>query len=183
MESYQDSEAMDGISNRREYSRVDAYIPLNIRVVPDDEKPCVKSRITGEVTLADFKLMPSLDNHPHLEYLNILNQKIDSIIQMVTCPHDGFHSLSFKCVSISGNGMKFSFKTGLSLGDIVELKMILRIYKPVALYVYGEVVHVEKQTDGHCISVQFIRIDDNIRDLIIRFVFQMERVILREQNK
>jgi len=183
MGNCKDSESIGGISNQREYSRVDAYIPLNIRVVTDDEKYCAKSRISEEVILADFKLMPSLDNYPQLEHLNDLNKKIDSIIQMVTFPQDGFYSLSFKCVSISGNGMKFSFKNNLSLGDILELKMILRTYKPIALYVYGKVVHVEKQTDGYCVSVQFIRIDDHIRDLIVRFVFQMERAILREQHR
>ena len=162
---------------------MEAYIPLGIKLAPNDENAFLNSRISGEVIPPDFKLMPSLDEHPQWECLNALNKKIDSVIQMMTSPYDEFPRLSFKWVSISGNGMRFSHKNAFMLGDIIEFKMILKIYKPTVIYVYGEVIQVEKQTDGHFITAQFIKIDDNIRDLIVRFVFGMERGILREQNK
>jgi len=39
---------------------------------------------------------------------------------------------------------------------------------------------VEKQTNGYYLTVHFSMMDDAIRDQIIRFVFEMEREMLRE---
>lgn len=169
-------------SNRREYSRVDAYIPLEFRLVPPEEYKLVKSRISGDVTLTDFNLMPPLENHPDMEYLDLLNKKLDTIIQMIGLQYEGFHSLSFKYVSISGSGMKFSTQRHFSLGDLLEFKMMLTMHQPAALYVYGEVIKVESQTKGFFVTVCFTMIEDTIRDKIIRFVFETEREMLRERR-
>ena len=169
-------------SNRREYSRVDAYIPLEFRLVPSEEYKLVKSRISGDVTLADFNLMPPWENHPDMEYLDLLNKKLDTIIQMLAIQYEGFHSLSFKYVSMSGSGMKFSAQRHFSLGDLLEFKMMLTMHQPAALYVYGEVIRVESQTKCFFITVCFSMIEDTIRDKIIRFVFETEREMLRERR-
>jgi hypothetical protein len=169
--------------NRREYSRIDAYIPLTFRLIPEEEQPLVRSRISGDIMLADFKLMPALEDNPKLEWFNELNEKIDNIIHILTIQYEGFHSLSFKFINISGNGLKFSSQQYFSPGDLLEFKMILTMYKPVALYVYGKVVNVEKQTSGYFISVSFYMMDSTIRDQIVRFTFEMERETLRNRLK
>jgi len=168
--------------NRREYSRVDAYIPFEFRLVPQEECPLLRSRISGEVMLADFNVMPPLDHHPQMEHLLVLNKKLDTIIKMLALQHEGFHSLPFKFVSISGSGMKFSSRQHLSFGDVIEIKMILTMYQPVAIYVYGKVIRVERQTEGYFITIHFYMIDDSIQNYIVRFVFGMERDMLRERR-
>jgi len=169
--------------NRREYSRVDVYIPVDFRLVPDEERRLVKSRISGEVVLADFHQMPPLENHPQREWMDLLNAKLDKIIQTLTLQSEGFHSLPFKFVSISGNGMTFSSLQGFSPGDLLEIKMILTLHKPAALYLYGEVVKVQRQTSGYLIAVSFQMIDDGIQDRLIQFAFETEREMLRERRK
>jgi hypothetical protein len=169
--------------NRREFSRVDVYIPLEFRLVPEEERRLVKSRLSGEVVLADFKQMPSLENHPQLEWVSILNAKLDRIIEALTLQSEGFHSLPFKFVTLSGSGMSFSSQSGFSLGDLLQIKMMLNLYKPTAFYVYGEVVKTQRQTSGYFIAVSFRRTDDGIQDRIIRFVFETQRELLRERNK
>ena len=57
--------------------------------------------------LAKFNLTPPPENHPQMECLNLLNKKLDTIIQMMALQSEGFHSLPFKFVSLSGNGMQF----------------------------------------------------------------------------
>ncbi|MCX5854686.1 MAG: PilZ domain-containing protein [Deltaproteobacteria bacterium] len=170
------------IGNRREYSRVDAYIPFEFRLVPQEECSVVRSRISGEVMLADFNVMPPLDHHPQMEHLMVLNKKLDTIIKMLALQHEGFHSLPFKFVSISGSGMKFSSRQYLSSGDVIEIKMILTMYQPVAIYIYGKVIRVERQTEGYFITTHFTMIDDSIQNHIVRFVFEMEREMLRERR-
>jgi hypothetical protein len=169
--------------NQREFSRIDVYIPVEFRLVPDEEKRLVKSRMSEEMVLADFHQMPPLENHPQLEWLSVLNAKLDRIIQALTLQSEGFHSLPFKFVTISGSGMSFSSQSGFSLGDLLEIKMMLNLYKPAAFYIYGEVVQVQRQTSGNFIAVSFRMIDDGIRDRIIRFVFETERELLRERSK
>lgn len=170
------------VFNRREYSRVDAYIPLTYRRINNEEREQIKSRISGEVMLANFNLTPPLENHPQMDCLNLLNKKLDTIIQMMALQSDGFHSLPFKFVSLSGSGMQFSSQQNFSLSDILEFKMILTLYRPVAIYVYGEVVRVGKQSNGYFINVRFIELADIIRDRIIHFIFETERKLLRESK-
>lgn len=170
------------IGNRRECSRVDVYIPLGCRLLDKEEHGLVKSRISADVMLADFKLMPPLANHPQTEYLNLLNQKLDMIIKMVGLQREGFHVLPFKFVSLSGNGMKFSSPHCYALGDILECKMILTIHQALAIYTYGEVVRVGSQSSGHFINVRFTAIDRTISDKIIRFVFETERELIRQRK-
>jgi c-di-GMP-binding flagellar brake protein YcgR len=176
------SESHELVVNRREYSRVDAYIPLEYRRINNEEKEQIKSRISGEVMLANFNLMPPLENHPQMECLNILNKKLDTIIQMMALESEGFHSLPFKFVSLSGSGLQFSSQQLFSLGNILEFKMILTLYQPAAIYVYGEVVRVGRQSSGYFVNVRFTEIADSIRDKIIHFIFETEREMLRESK-
>ena len=167
---------------RREFSRIEVYIPFEFRLVPEEEQPLVNSRISGELVFADFQQMPPLDNRPQLAWVNLLNGKLDSIIQRLMLQYQGFHSLPFKYVTISGSGMNFSAQHCFSLGDILEVKMMLTLYKPAAFYIYGEVVKVQKQMNGYLVAISFQMTDDTIRDRIIQFVFEMERELLRERR-
>jgi hypothetical protein len=169
--------------HQREYSRVDVYIPLECRLLDQEEHGLVKSRVSADLMLADFKLMPPLANHPHIESLNLLNQKLDRILKMVGHHYDGFHSLPFKFVSLSGNGMQFSSLQPYALGDIIECKMILTLHQSAAIYAYGEVVRVGSQNNAYFINVRFTEIDPAIRDRIVRFVFETEREMIRQRKR
>jgi len=68
-------------------------------------------------------------------------------------------------------------------GDILELKTVLEAPSPVALYLYGEVLKCEKLNAGYRIAVQFINIEEDIRDHIVRFVFYRQRQILRQKKE
>jgi hypothetical protein len=167
---------------QREYSRVDVYIPLDCRLLNKEEHGLVKSRVSANLMLADFKLLPPLANHPQIESLNLLNQKLDMIIKMVGLECEGFQSLPFKFVSLSGNGMQFSSQRCYSLGDILELKMILTLDRSAAIYTYGEVVRAGSQSNGYFINIRFTAIDHAIRDRIVRFVFETEREMIRQRK-
>lgn len=175
-------ESINNNRNQREFARVDVYIPLEFRLVPEEERQWVKSRVSGEFVLADFRQMPPLENHPQLEWVSVLNAKLDRIIQAMTLQSEGFHSLPFKYVTLSGSGMSFSSQQCFSPGDLLEMKMMLNLYKPTAFYVYGEVVKAQRQTSGYFIAVSFRLTDDGIQDRIIRFVFETQRELLRERS-
>ncbi|MBN1381539.1 MAG: PilZ domain-containing protein [Deltaproteobacteria bacterium] len=133
--------------------------------------------------MADFQQMPKMEDNPKLEKLYELNKKIDGIIRALTIQYEGFHSLAFKFINISGNGIKFSSQQHFSIGDLLEFKMILTMNQPMGLYIYGYIVNVEKQTSGYFISTHFHKMDDTIRDQIVRFTFEKERENLRDRQK
>ena len=173
------------VTNRREYTRVYAYLPMAYRLVPKDEQPMVRSRISGNIAIPDFSMLPEVEEPLLNEWLRVINVKLDSIIHLITIQSDGFQSLPFKAVNISGNGINFTTRESFQAGDILEMKTILSSGQSAALYLYlyGEVLKTEKQTSGYVTVMNFTKIDDKIRDEIVRFVFEKEREILRERRK
>ena len=168
--------------SQREYSRVDAYIPIAYKLIDPQHMKYIRSRVAGELILSKFKSLPDPDDQVIAEWLKTINSKLNSIIRMLTMHHEGFDQLPLRKVNISGGGISFSSDTLFTPGDIIEFKLILTMQYPQSLFLYGEVIE-SKQDIEHNTSVQFIAIDDFIRDEIIRFVFEREREILREKRK
>jgi c-di-GMP-binding flagellar brake protein YcgR len=173
------------ITNRREYTRVYAYIPMAYRLVSKDEHPVVRSRISDNMAIPDYSMLPEVEEPLLNEWLRVINTKLDSIIRLISIQGEGFQSLPFKAVHISGNGMNFTTKDPFQTGDILEMKLVLSSGQSAGLYLYlyGEVVKTEKQTSGYVTVLNYVKIDDKIRDEIVRFVFEKEREILREKRK
>ena len=174
---------MDDNDNKREYSRVDVYIPMEYNHIDPLHKDGFRSRMAGESILAEFKYLPNPDDQLIAQWLQSINAKLDEIIRMMTLQHDGFNCLSITKVNISGGGMRLNTGQSFATGDVLEIKVMLGLKPPVALYIYGEVIEVNKPHPEYDTSVQFINIDDFVRDEIIRFVFETEREILREKRR
>jgi len=173
----------DGTEDKREYSRVDAHIPLEYKLIKPEQKDTVRSRLAGESILAEYKSLPNPDDQLMAQWLQSINSKLDEIIRMMTLHQDGFNRLNISKVNISGGGMSFNSHESFSPGDILEMKVMLGLQKPTAFFLYGEVVEVAKSHPEYNTATQFINIDDFIRDEIIRFVFETEREILRERRR
>jgi hypothetical protein len=167
----------------REFSRVDADVPIAVRLVPSEERSNIRSRISGESVLAEFQTLTDVKDQLLADWLKMLNAKLDSIINMLTFQREGFGSLPFAQINISGGGMGFTSREPYNQGDVLEIKMILPMLPPVALYLYGEVVKVEKQINGFYTAVKFIAIDEDIRDEIVKFVFRKQREMLRDKRR
>jgi hypothetical protein len=171
------------IKNQREYSRVNAYIPMEYKLVDPQHRQYIRARTAGETVLAEFKPLPDPADQVITEWLKTINTKLNSILRMLTLNQEGFNQLSIRKVNISGGGMSFNADTSFSPGDILEIKALLTMQYPLALFLYGEVINLKKRNPEHNTSVQFIVIDDFIRDEVIRFVFEREREILREKRR
>lgn len=170
------------MSNRREYSRVYAYIPLAVRKVPPEEHTVVRARLAGDSVLPGAGIVPELGDRMLTEWLKMLNSKMDSVIRMLSIQSEGFQCLPSKAVQISGSGISFASAESFEPGDMLEIRMILTVGHPTALFAYGTVTKAERQTSGCVVAVSFVKMDDPIRDEIVRFVFEREREILREKR-
>jgi hypothetical protein len=170
-------------NNKREYSRVEAYIPLEYKLIEPGQRQHVRARVAGETILAEFKTLPDPDDQVITEWLKTINTKLNSIIRMLTLHQEGFSQLTIRKVNISGGGISFNADRTFSPGDVLEIKAMLTMQYPLAVFLYGEVIEVGNHHLEYDTSVQFIATDDFIRDEVIRFVFEREREILREKRK
>ncbi|MCL5807260.1 MAG: PilZ domain-containing protein [Deltaproteobacteria bacterium] len=170
---------------RREYSRVDVYIPFDYRIVADDEKCHIQARISGNTATSDIRPVQNIGDYDYIfgEWLQILNAKLDTIIRLMTLQREGYFGLPFKTINISGGGMSFLLTKPIPLGEILEIKIMLTWNQPVAMSVYGEITKSEKQLDKYFTAVRYVHMDSSVRDEIIRFVFEREREIIREKRR
>lgn len=170
---------------RREYSRVDAYIPFDYRIVPEDDRGQLQARISGDTAISEFRPIQNTVDYDYIfgEWLKILNAKLDTVIRLMTLQREGYFGLPFKTVNISGGGMSFSLMEAIPLGEILEIKIMLTWNQPVAMSLYGEVTKSEKRHDSYFTAVRYVHMDSSVRDEIIRFVFEREREIIREKRR
>jgi hypothetical protein len=171
------------VDDKREYSRVDTYLPFEYKLIKIEHKDTVRCRMAGESVLAEFKSLPNPDDQLIAQWLQSINAKLDEIIRMMTLHRDGFNCLSIAKVNISGGGMSFHAGQSFSAGDILELKVMLGLQTPLALFLYGEVVELTQPHPEYDTAVHFINIDEMLRNEIVRFVFEAEREILREKRR
>ncbi|MGO9014709.1 MAG: PilZ domain-containing protein [Dissulfurispiraceae bacterium] len=170
-------------SKMRGFSRVDAHIPFEVRLVPKAERGTIKSRTLGDMPLVDTRVLPELQDKVLGEWIRMLNSKLDDIIIKLSSQKEGFGTLPLTHVNISGGGLGFFSKERYSLGDIVEAKVILPMMPPVALFLYCEVVKVDETPKGYMIATKFVALDEEITDEVVKFVFKRQREILREQRR
>ena len=124
----------------REYSRVEAFLPVRIRPVPEEERQNIISRIVIESALTEHPELPQLEDEVLSACLQILNSKLDSIIRLLAFPSNSHKELDFEMVNISAGGLSTSSTEVYAPGDLVEIRLMLPTAPFMIFYVYGNVV-------------------------------------------
>ncbi|MEM5787989.1 MAG: PilZ domain-containing protein [Syntrophobacteraceae bacterium] len=167
----------------REYSRVDGHLPLDLRVVSEDERPYLRSRTSLEKALTEHPEMPELNDPAIAECLRILNQKLDNIIRLLAFQTTDYCSLKVQEVNISAGGLSIVSEKTVEPGDLVEIRMMLPTAPYVIFYIYGNVIKTEAGGDGRRISMVFTQIDEDIREHIVKYVFERQRELIRKKRR
>jgi len=167
----------------REYSRVDAFLPLNIRLVENEELPTIRSRTALESAIPELSPMPEPEDEVLAECLHILNAKLDAILKILACQTSGCNTLCLRPVNISAGGLCVSTSEAFQSGDIVEIRLMLPSAPYVAYYLYGEIVNSDQVDDVWQNSIEYTEIDEDIREQIAKFVFEKQREILRKKRR
>lgn len=163
----------------REFSRVDAFIPMEACLLPPEARDGVRSQVSRQTFLIHQGVPEEVEDRVLSDWLRMLNAKLDVIIQALRGEKGDFAALPFRQVNISAGGMKFSSRTGYERGNVLEIKMVLQMQRPAALRIYGEVVTSEKKGSDFDVAVKFILVDEDVRDELVRYVFERQREILR----
>ncbi len=113
---------------------------------------------------------------PHEERTNILSRILPPT------PAGSWAPATLKKVDISCAGIAFDSEDFYAPGDIVALKIMLQKEGTAPLLVYGEVMRVEPYNRYCRIAVKFVALDERIKSVIMRFVFERERDIIAEKR-
>lgn len=113
---------------------------------------------------------------PHDERANVASRVLPST------PVGSWEPETLKRVNISGAGIAFHSDDFYAVGDIVALKIMFKKDWAVPLLVYGEVMRVEPHSRYCGVAVKFVALDDRIKSMIMRFVFERERDIIAEKR-
>ena len=85
-------------------------------------------------------------------------------------------------LNISGAGIRLTTSERFAQGDMLEIKTFLSPQKHRALRLYGRIIALDERPEGYQMSLSFVKMDDMVRDEIVKFVFEREREILREKR-
>ncbi len=189
-------------SERRRFFRIKDEILLFYKLLDNGEIPADKS--FKEQTVDPFSLTAALShltedtrvqlkllekNYPDVSaYLKILDRKINLIAQSVLLNDKSMEGQASKEVDLSASGLAFCSENRIEVGSILELKMILPP-SLVAVITYGNVVHCEPKEasdavdPSYNIGVDFLNIEEQDRELLIRHIVKRQMVQLRKRNK
>jgi len=166
----------------REYARVTAYLPIRVRPVSEEERRNLRSRIVVESALTEHPEMPEIEDEALAACLQILNSKLDSIIRMLAFPSSNPRELDFAKVNISAGGLSIFSSGHHAPNDLLEIRLMLPTAPFMIFYIFGRVVRCEAAAQRYELSVEFVEIDDDIREQIAKYVFEKQREILRKKR-
>jgi len=193
------TQSTDTFQERRRHVRVDDDIVLIWREVAPDEIP---EAIDQEAIPIDFPLFTQIkllsletgellqrigQDQPLLaEYLKIMELKIDILSQALDSKQDKLPgNLPTRYVNLSAAGLAFITDVEFQQGTLLELKMIL---PPSLAHIiaYGRVVdsmpNDEYEPDSYSMGVDFIRLREQDRDVLIRHVAR-RKALFRESPR
>lgn len=183
---------------RREYFRIDDVVFLTFNIIPIEEfndGPATLENIENNAfsMSADFASLnngihPLLNNikqmHPDIgEYLDFLNQKIDSLNHLWLVKETDFSEEATIPANLSASGISFHTDEKIEKDQHVKIELIL-LPEKIGLLVFGTVVDVkeEKETVNRRISVKYEHIRQEDQELLIKHNLNKQITDLRVKN-
>jgi hypothetical protein len=185
---------------KRNYFRVDDVIsvvanPVNLMNEKDREaiKTAAGSKVfplfdTDESSRFHETEMgqESLDNKRLYDMMKEIKTKLDFLINHFMLEKEGLLSSVKKPVNISASGIRFTVAYPAKEKDIIEIKLFLPTYPPVAVFAYGEVKRVKALDDQtYEIALEYLNMGESERNEIIQYTLNHQRETisrLRENN-
>lgn len=171
---------------KREYFRVDDVFPVQCSKVAPDQ---VRRRAQvfsgyGETLPEELELPEQADNPALWKMLADINTKLSLILQHLQLEKEGCVKAEHRPVNLSASGIRFVINEPVSLGDAVEMKLLLPTQPPVGVLTHGEIVRVRNLGQhGYEVGVHFSDMDDEVRDEIIQYALKRQRDLIRSQRQ
>jgi len=184
---------------RREFFRIDNRLTLKFRIIGEEEFKYLENIVIFSPTssfldanelslLKKIELDEKKGEDPLYKYLKIIDRKLDLILDMLTekSEENGVYNIVQGEVNLSASGIRFSSEIPMKKYDLVELIMILPSYPHMRISVLCRVVRAKTVSiNGHKayeVSLHFVVINENDRDMLIKYILTKEREMLRTKR-
>ena len=123
-----------------------------------------------------------------VDYLICIEEKLDRILKLVS-KNQGSNGYPFigEGLNIGGGGMKILSPQPVEPGQVLKISFRMLRYPLMSLKVFGEVVRVipfsENGIDRYEVAVEFLDLNEEFKERIIAYVFQMQREAIRNSKK
>ncbi|MBI4389924.1 MAG: PilZ domain-containing protein [Nitrospinae bacterium] len=178
------------MTEKRKYFRIEAKVPLEVRLVPAAERKELRSEILKTPAFYPGKsLSPNEDEWDLIDWMKVLNYKLDTLIGLLSKERspEGKSPLpsgmQMTHVNISAGGLAFISRSAYKSGDVLCLKTVLPSNPPLSLLLYGKVVLMQKVQEYFKVGVEFLGMSGDIRHEVANFVMNQERETLRDGLK
>ena len=191
-------------TKRREFHRVDDLLPFQYRRIQvEDYDLLQKKYLSGTICEIGLFSGPSAINEQNIDigesenvqaikdllsdvmkYLHTIDMKLDHIMKRLEGEQD--ETLLFKHaehINISGSGAAFLADGNLNVDDILEIRILQPGWPFKVIPALGKVVRVmpTEETGKVEIAVHFTAISENSRDQLTKYIFRLERGLLRSK--
>lgn len=169
--------------DRRSYFRIDDSLPVKAKKV--NKRPSASRFLSVLPARQNFGLPLDMDikEDAIMSMLQEINQKLDYLINHLIIKQEGIPVDECQEVNLSASGMRVEIEEEVDIGDIVEIKMVLPSFPPVAIQTFGEVVRVHKiERDGKVlyeVGLKFAQMTEEVREEIIQYTLKRQREIIR----
>jgi hypothetical protein len=187
------------MEERREYFRVKDFIPLRARKVETEESSELRRKIgcgtrlkkedlDGLNLLIEKVAKKAQEGDELFLFLSLMDKKLDMIMEQLLAGKKGHgeDNLNHEEVEISGSGMKFYPKERFEVGDLIAVDLFLPVFGVPKIPILCQVVRAGEEHGKqrrHYVAVKFIDINEEDRELLIKYLFRKERERLRRERE
>lgn len=185
-----------GTEEHRNYFRVDDIIsvvanPVHIEKakVGEFRKAAGSSRAfslmnADGLSSADSTAKSTPENGENQNLYSMISEikaKLDFIINHFMLEKEGLLKPEKKYVNISASGVRFTIDYPVEMNEIMEIKLLLPTYPPVAVFAYGEVKRVKDLgNDKFEVAIEYLNMGDTVRNEIIQYTLSHQRETIRK---
>lgn len=159
---------------RREYYRFDCVLDIKYSVLPEEEWNCMDKMKRLERTMNISE-----------EERNNKVRELSIILSSLQKSHKEAEYRSGTVTDISGGGIKFSSSEPLTQKSILKMEFSNSNGALGNMRLYGKVIksqRMDMHTDLFENRIQFLHINNDQRERIIRYIFEEERRIRRKEK-
>jgi hypothetical protein len=193
-----DNKGRKSSEEKRNYFRVDDVISVVVNPVSSYKKQddqFLKSMTSSKA----FSLMsPPESSGSHTEDTGFIRSehgelyemiaeiktKLDFIINHFILDREGLLSSDKVLVNISASGIRFVTNHAVEVNDIMEVKLLLPSFPPVAVFGYGEVKRVDAvDDDKYEVAIEYLNMDESVRSEIIKYTLSHQREYMKRMRQ
>ena len=178
---------------KRNFFRVDDVIPVVANPVDSRIREEVQRKtLCSKAFSVDDSTTPQVgdtggNGYDNPEYRKLhdmmieIRSKLDFVINHFLLEKEGLTTNEKKLVNISASGIRFTITNPVKVHDIMEIKLLLPTYPPVAVLAYGEVKRVKKiDDDQYEIALEYLNMGEPVKNEIIQYTLCHQRETIKK---